>query len=84
MNTKAYARYKQEADRIDALTLELGLGYLTDANVDAENMTKEDGSMWKYEDTEEFWTQMFGLMHNSVGMRLAELGLKPRDFGVDY
>ena len=81
---RAYTKYKNEADRIDALTQKLGLGYLTDANVDAENMTKPDGSMWAYEDTEEFWTQMFGLMHNAVGARLDELGLKASDFGVNY
>ena len=80
----AYTKYKNETSRIDALTTKLGLGYLTNEGVDAENMTKEDGSMWVYEDTEEFWTQMFGLMHNAVGLRLDELGLKARDFGINY
>jgi len=81
---KAYQVYKQETDRINALTLELGLGYLTDMCVDAENMTREDGTMWVNDDSEEFWRGMFGMLHQSVGMRLDELGLKAKDFGIDY
>jgi hypothetical protein len=80
----AYARYKKETDRINAITLELGLGYLTDMGVDAENMVNEDGTMWKNDDSEEFWEGMFYQLHNSVGMRMDELGLKPSLYNINY
>ena len=82
--TSNYKKCLELMESIDAKTIKAGIGPVTDLGVDCENVTDAEGNLWAYEDTEEFWAKVLLLIPTSAGMRIAEAGLKPRDFGVDY
>jgi hypothetical protein len=79
-----YKKCVELANAIDAKTIQAGIGPVTDLGVDCENVTDAEGNFWANDNSEAFWAKVLLLIPASAGMRIAETGFNPQDFGIDY